>query len=88
MVVPREYIPVVQGVWQVQVLTPLYQEKQEQVEVVPDVVMVAVAAAHQISQKGLTAEMVEYPEEVVEEGVVEHPQPQVLVAVEMGVEVK
>jgi hypothetical protein len=72
MEVRREHILRVQGGWRVQVLTPLCQDKQEQVEVVSDVVMVAVEEALQISQKVLLVDMVEYPEEVEEEVVVVH----------------
>jgi hypothetical protein len=70
MEVRREHILRVQGGWQVQVLTPLCQDKQEQVEVVPDVVMVEVGVAHPISQKVRRVEMGEFlvvEEEVVEE---------------------
>jgi hypothetical protein len=72
MEVRREYILRVQGGWQVQVLTPLCQDKQGQVEVVPDVVMVEVGVVHQTPQKERRVEMEEYPEEEVEEVVVGH----------------
>jgi hypothetical protein len=67
---------------------PLYQVKRVLTVVEQNAVTVAVVEEHPISQKELTAEMVEYPvvEEVVE--VVEHPQPQGLVTVETEVEVR
>jgi hypothetical protein len=72
MEVRREYIQVVQGVWQVQVLTPLYQDKQERVEVVLDVVMVEVGVAHPPSQKVRRVEMEEFPVVAEVEVEVEH----------------